>query len=195
MVIRVGVAPLGDLRSADLGDLSAVRGALGGVPWAAFALGTAGLRGLSPLGVGGVSPLGVGGVPFPLLLASGLALGLLLTFPSGLPSPLASARPDLLIRKSKKPPSDQELGSSIPNHQDPNQIYAPGNQASMLPRTTVPIPTHHSKKKNADKRIIAECTERRRITHLLLAPSIVDSLPPPPLLRLLPGAPTATPTL
>lgn len=51
------------------------------------------------------------------------------------------------------------------------------------------------KKKNADKRIIAECTERRRITHLLLAPSIVDSLPPPPLLRLLPGAPTATPTL
>jgi hypothetical protein len=91
--IRV-VAVLGDLRSADLGDLSAVRGALGGVPWAAFALGTAGFLGRSFLGVGGVSPLGVGGVPLPLLLASaGLPLALL--------PPLASARPDLRSKKSK----------------------------------------------------------------------------------------------
>jgi hypothetical protein len=99
VAVVIRVAPLGDLRSVDLGDLSALRGALGGVPWAAaFALGTAGFRGLSLLGVGGVSPLGVGGVPLPLLFASGLPLGLLPPLPSG----LASARPDLRSRETER---------------------------------------------------------------------------------------------
>ena len=99
VVPAIRVALLGDLRSVDLGDLSAARGALGGVPCAAaFALGTAGFLGLSFLGVGGVSPLGVGGAPLPLLFASGLPLGLLPPLASG----LASARPDLLPKKRKE---------------------------------------------------------------------------------------------
>ena len=44
---------VGALRSPDPGDLSAARVA----PWAALALGTAGLRGLLSLGVGGVPAL------------------------------------------------------------------------------------------------------------------------------------------
>jgi hypothetical protein len=65
----------GALRSAEPGDLSDARGALGGVPCVALALGTAGFR-----------ALGVGGVPF----FSG----------GGLPLLFASAEPDL---RSKKP--------------------------------------------------------------------------------------------
>ena len=68
---------MGALRSPDPGDLSAARVA----PWAALALGTAGLRGLLSLGVGGVPAL-----PF-------------FSF-SGLPLLFASAEPDL---RSGKP--------------------------------------------------------------------------------------------
>lgn len=73
----------GALRSADPGDLSAARG----VPWAALALGTAGLRGLLSLGVGGV--------PVPPFFSF-----------SGLPLLLASAEPDLRPTKPNQQSSE-----------------------------------------------------------------------------------------
>jgi hypothetical protein len=92
-VSREAVLGTGDLRSADPGDLSAARGALGGVPCAALALGTAGLR-----------ALGVGGVPF----FSGGG-GLLLLF--------VSAWPDL---RSKKPSRNESMNRRLPRaHEDP----------------------------------------------------------------------------
>ena len=88
---REAALGVGALRSADPGDLSAALG----VPWAALALGTAGLRGLLSLGVGGVPAL-----PF-------------FSF-SGLPLLFDSAEPDL---RSGKPNRNQTTEN--------NRLYPP----------------------------------------------------------------------
>jgi len=88
---REAALGVGALRSADPGDLSAALG----VPWAALALGTAGLRGLLSLGVGGV--------PAPPFFSF-----------SGLPLLFASAEPDL---RSGKPNRNQTTEN--------NRLYPP----------------------------------------------------------------------
>jgi hypothetical protein len=99
-VSREAVLGTGDLRSADPGDLSAARGALGDVPCAALGLGTAGLR-----------ALGVGGVPF---FSGG---GLLLIF--------VSAWPDL---RSKKPNRDESTSRRLYLPTRPRRPARPGTR-------------------------------------------------------------------
>lgn len=101
----LGVAAL---RSADPGDLSAARGALGGVPCASLALGTAGLR-----------VLGVGGVPF----FSGV----------GLPLLFASAEPDLHSRNAK-PQSDPGTTVYPYPHARPPKFTPPGTRRDKKKR-------------------------------------------------------------